>query len=76
MSNQQPKLLPLEDWARNIYGEHAPSKCTLRRWIRGDLILPRPKKHGRAYFCEPTARYVAKESTLVRRLIADVTTSP
>lgn len=76
MSELQPKLLPLEQWARNIYGPHAPSACTLRRWVRSDLILPKPKKHGRSYFCEPSAQYVAKESTLVRRLIADVTASP
>ncbi len=52
------KLIPLEAWAANRYGEHAPSIYTLRRWVREAKILPVPKKHGRTYFVSESARYL------------------
>lgn len=67
------KLLPLDEWARQAYGEHAPSIHTLRRWARDGLIVPKPMKHGRTYFCATHARYVSKHSTLVRRILENGT---
>lgn len=51
------KLLPLEVWARKVYGDFSPSKGTLRRWVRDGRIQPQPKKQGRAYFLTPNAEY-------------------
>lgn len=50
-------LLPLEAWARKVYGDFAPSKGTLRRWVRDGRIQPQPQKQGRAYFLKPEAEY-------------------
>lgn len=52
------KLITLEAWAQQTYGEHAPSIPTLRRWARDARIHPAPEKHGRSYFVRPDARYV------------------
>lgn len=52
------KLITLEAWAENRYGEHAPHINTLRRWVRDAKILPVPKKHGRAYYVSESARYI------------------
>lgn len=52
------KLITLERWARENYGEDAPHINTLRRWARDAHISPLPKKHGRTYFVESSAKYV------------------
>jgi Excisionase-like protein len=52
------KLTTLESWATKVYGDHAPSIYTLRRWVRDAKIFPIPKKHGRTYFVEETAQYI------------------
>lgn len=62
--NAPKKLITLEAWAANIYGEHAPSIHTLRRWARNAKIFPIPKKHGRTYFVEETAEYIADYNSL------------
>jgi hypothetical protein len=51
------KLITLEAWAAQVYGEAAPGLPTLRRWARLARISPRPIKHGRTYFVAPTAVY-------------------
>jgi len=51
-------FVTLEKWARDRYGESAPTVGTLRRWCRDGKIFPLPQKHGRSYFLEPNARYV------------------
>lgn len=61
-------LIPLEKWAEQQYGEHAPSIYTLRRWARDGKIRPVPKKHGRTYFVRADAAYVDHSSELVERL--------
>lgn len=62
------KLIPLEDWAREQYGEHAPSIYTLRRWARDGKIRPLPKKHGRTYFVRTDAAYVDHSGELMERI--------
>lgn len=62
-----PQLVPLDVWAESIYGDAAPGLNTLRRWAREGRTAPMPRKHGRAYFVEPTARCV--ELMTRRRLI-------
>ena len=51
-------LLPLDAWAREQYGEHAPSVRTLQRWVREKRIAPLPERHGLRYYVRPDARYV------------------
>ncbi len=48
----------LAKWAAANYGEDAPHIKTLRRWVREGKIFPAPRKDGRTYFVEQTARYV------------------
>lgn len=52
------KLTTLEDWAKAKYGDHVPTRDTLRRWAREGKIFPAPKKHGRTYFLPAHAQYV------------------
>lgn len=52
------KLITLERWARDTYGEDAPHINTLRRWARDARIFPAPLKHGRTYFVASDARYI------------------
>lgn len=52
------KLIPLSVWAAQHYGDAAPCIHTLRRWARDHRITPAPRKHGRAYFVCPDARYI------------------
>lgn len=51
------RLITLESWAAETYGEAAPHINTLRRWARDALIVPTPEKHGRTYYVRPDARY-------------------
>lgn len=57
-----PRLIPLTRWLAEQYGDAAPSLNTARRWCREGNIRPQPQKHGRCYFVEPGARYVAAET--------------
>lgn len=63
MSQPEP-LTTLEAWAAKRYGEHAPSIHTLRRWVREAKIYPIPKKHGRTYYVEDSAQYIADYNNL------------
>lgn len=63
------RLVSLEQWAADIYGECAPGIDTLRRWCREGRIYPQPEKHGKAYYLDPGARYIdASNSELLRRI--------
>lgn len=64
-------LLTLESWARQTYGEAAPSLATLRRWARDCLIYPTPEKHGRAYFVRPDAQYRGPHGTTNTQSLAE-----
>lgn len=52
------RLIPLDVWATERYGEHMPTVATLRRWARDGKIYPLPKKHGRCYWVSERAQYV------------------
>ena len=58
------RLTTLEDWAAKLFGQHAPSIHTLRRWARDAKILPTPKKHGRTYFVAVHAIYLGDRAQL------------
>ncbi|KQP02510.1 excisionase [Pseudorhodoferax sp. Leaf265] len=53
-------LVPLTEWAEQTYSA-AMKPCinTLRKWARDALIQPAPQRHGRSYYVDPDARYVA-----------------
>ena len=53
------QFLTLDRWASEVYGEAAPTRRTLIRWAKLELIQPPPQKHGKIYFVVPWARYGA-----------------
>jgi predicted site-specific integrase-resolvase len=63
--------VPLEAWARQRWGEAAPSIFTLRAWARSGKIIPMPQKVGRTYFVKPDAEYRRdpnRSHRLIRRM--------
>lgn len=64
------KLVSIETWLAQTYGDDAPAIDTARRWCREGKIYPKPEKHGRSYFLTPSARYT-ESPTLIDRLRAD-----
>jgi Excisionase-like protein len=66
-SNREPDIR-LEVWARQRWGEAAPSIFTLRAWARSGEIYPMPGKVGRTYFVKPDTEYCRNPNSLVRRL--------
>ncbi len=60
------KLLTLEQWARETYGDHSPGIDTLRRWARESRIFPPAEKHGRTFFVQPTAIYIDPTKPIAR----------
>jgi predicted site-specific integrase-resolvase len=53
----QPKLVPIKQWARSIFGENAPHQNTLQRWANNGNISPRATKVGKNWFVKPDAEY-------------------
>lgn len=58
MNTQRAKLITLEVWAAQLFGEASPTRDTLRRWCRETKIHPAPQKIGRTYYVSPDAQYV------------------
>lgn len=54
---RKPKLVPLDVWAKEMFGDYAPPVRTIRSWIRAGKIYPPPVKIGRSYFVKPDAEY-------------------
>lgn len=52
------RLMSLERWAEQKYGEDKPAVGTLRRWARDGRIYPAPVKQGRSYYVQPQAEYL------------------
>lgn len=53
----QPRLVPLAEWAKIVFGEHAPHVNTLHRWTHEGRIHPQPRKIGKNWFVPPSAEY-------------------
>ncbi|MBR8142096.1 hypothetical protein KDW55_29050 [Burkholderia sp. AU19243] len=68
-SKPQPKLIPLQVWAMETFGAHAPHRHTLRNWVTNGKIRPVPVKVGRSYFIRPDARYVDPVAEEIQRMI-------
>ncbi|BAO92011.1 excisionase [Caballeronia cordobensis] len=62
-----PRLIPLSDWAVEVFGEHKPHVNTLHRWVHDGRIRPQPKKVGNRFFVDPKAEYVEAEDELLAR---------
>lgn len=70
--------LTLAEWAADHF-RSPPSANTLRRWAREGLINPKPIKHGRNYYVEQNAHYLAQKreakrtvgGSLIERIEAD-----
>ncbi|WP_433693260.1 excisionase [Paraburkholderia phenoliruptrix] len=71
MATNQPKLIPLDAWAKLVFGEHAPHRNTLYNWRQYGWIVPAPIKIGRRYFVEPNAVYADLDGEMARRLGGD-----
>jgi hypothetical protein len=56
------RLVSLATWAAAEYGDDAPDVRTLQRWAKSGQILPVPEKHGKQFFCVPSARYCDRQS--------------
>lgn len=54
------KMISLRQWAKDTYGDAAPSIGTLRRWARQGRVVA--EKHGREYFVSSDAHYAANDS--------------
>jgi hypothetical protein len=52
-----PKYVPLAIWADQLFGEFAPHKNTLLRWVHEGRIQPQPVKMGKYWFVLPNAEY-------------------
>ncbi|MCC8396323.1 hypothetical protein LJ656_27410 [Paraburkholderia sp. MMS20-SJTR3] len=65
---KNPKLIPLEVWAREMFGELAPHRNTLLNWRRNARIWPLPIKVGGRYFVSPDAEYIDPSSERIRRM--------
>lgn len=63
------KYVSLEEWARQRFGS-PPCSATLRRWARGEKIVPRPTRPGREWMVREDARLLGDEPrmSLVERL--------
>ncbi len=55
----QARYMPLKDWGKSVFGDHAPHSNTLIRWCRDGRIQPQPRKIGRKWWVVPAAEYVS-----------------
>jgi predicted site-specific integrase-resolvase len=57
LPQKMPRLVPIAEWAKIVFGDHAPCGNTLRRWTHEGRISPQPKRVGNNYFVPPSAEY-------------------
>lgn len=50
----------LTDWAA-LHFKKPPARKTLQRWARDCWIFPIPEKRGRAYYVDPSARFIGQD---------------
>jgi hypothetical protein len=68
IATEHPKLIPVHVWAKQMFGEYAPHRHTLRNWVNAGKIYPMPVKVGRSYFCCPDAEYFDPAVQEVKRM--------
>nr|WP_318380473.1 excisionase [uncultured Enterobacter sp.]DAL63532.1 MAG TPA_asm: excisionase [Caudoviricetes sp.] len=74
------RMIPLIDWAREEFGEQAPSERVLKKYAKGKMMAPPAIKVGRCWMVDRSARFVGvlaepklpvRASPKLRRIIAD-----
>ncbi|MFW0766507.1 excisionase [Trabulsiella odontotermitis] len=74
------RMIPLLDWAKEEFGEQAPSERVLKKYAKGKMISPPAIKVGRYWMVDRSARYVGilaapqlpvNASPKLRRIISD-----
>lgn len=60
------RLILLQEWASDEFGDSAPGKATLNKYAKNGMIYPLPLKVGRSWMVEKTARYVGAIEPLIR----------
>lgn len=58
ISRAGPKFMLLAEWAKAVFGEQAPHKNTLRRWVHEGRIQPPARKIGGRWWVTPAADYI------------------
>lgn len=67
------RLIPVSEWAAQLFGEHAPHRNTLSRWARTGQIMPLPVKIGKHYYVKPTAQYYHADANKTQNKIERMT---
>lgn len=57
--NNMSRLIRLDTWSRNEYGNDAPDQRTLRRWARDGHLFPPAEQHGKCWFVLPETKYTS-----------------
>lgn len=57
MASKRPRLIHVNLWATQTYGEFAPSPYALRMWIKRGKIQPPPQRLLGKWYVKPTAEY-------------------
>ncbi|KIU35531.1 excisionase [Atlantibacter hermannii] len=52
------RMMSLIDWAKEEFGDQAPSERVLKKYAKGKMIAPPAVKVGRCWMVDREARYV------------------
>jgi hypothetical protein len=50
------RMLPLLEWAKEEFGDLAPSERILKKYAKGQMIVPPAQKIGREWMVDRNAR--------------------
>lgn len=74
------RMIPLVDWAREEFGDQAPSERILKKYAKGKMMAPPAIKVGRCWMVDRESRFVgvlaepqvpAGANPRLRRIITD-----
>jgi hypothetical protein len=74
------RMMSLIDWAKDEFGDQAPSERVLKKYAKGKMIAPPAVKVGRNWMVDREARYVgmiaapalpANSNPRLKRIISD-----
>ena len=80
MEKIMSRMIPLLDWAKEEFGEQAPSERILKKYAKGKMMVPPAIKVGRCWMVDRNARFVGmlvepkiptSASPRLQRIIAD-----
>lgn len=75
-----PRMLLLQEWAIEEFGDAAPSTNTLQHYAKHNMISPPPIKVGRKWMVEKDARFIGEvvtptinksDNPLLKRILSD-----